>query len=300
MRKWMPVIFLLLIFAAVNVPSAQATMPTFDAVNAALQELQNSILNSSFAQDIMLAAERLNELKTQTLELFRFHSGLDEILNFVKGDPIKDFIDSLRTRIRNVYSDSLFSTPQIEILQTGGSAEDLRSSLETITGSIPEGNQRPYIPFEEMQVVEAFQLASQIRDGGKDLRDAAHEIETQAETASPKGAVRLQAQGTAELMVLGQQSQESIAKLLELELPRSSRFRAAKKKPSGNASALSRTRTTISTVFWVCQAGGTRDEPRISFHERSSDPGSFFLSLRRDGIGRFRDLSAHVHRGGAA
>jgi len=213
----MPVIFLLLIFAAVNVPSAQATMPTFDAVNAALQELQNSILNSSFAQDIMLAAERLNELKTQTLELFRFHSGLDEILNFVKGDPVKDFIDSLRTRIRNVYSDSLFSTPQIEILQTGGSAEDLRSSLETITGSIPEGNQRPYIPFEEMQVVEAFQLASQIRDGGKDLRDAAHEIETQAETASPKGAVRLQAQGTAELMVLGQQSQESIAKLLELE-----------------------------------------------------------------------------------
>ena len=217
MRKWMPVIFLLLIFAAVNVPSAQATMPTFDAVNAALQELQNSILNSSFAQDIMLAAERLNELKTQTLELFRFHSGLDEILNFVKGDPIKDFIDSLRTRIRNVYADSMFTTPQIEILQTGGTPEDLRTSLETVTGAIPEGNQRPYIPFEEMQVVEAFQLASQIRDGGNDLRDAAHEIETQAETASPKGAVRLQAQGTAELMLLGQQSQESIAKLLELQ-----------------------------------------------------------------------------------
>ena len=217
MRKWMPVIFLLLIFAAVNVPSAQATMPTFDAVNAALQELQNSILNSSFAQDIMLAAERLNELKTQTLELFRFHSGLDEILNFVKGDPVKDFIDSLRTRIRNVYSDSLITTPQIEILQTGGTPEDLRTSLETVTGAIPEGNQRPYIPFEEMQVVEAFQLANQIRDGGNDLRDAAHEIETQAETASPKGAVRLQAQGTAELMLLGQQSQESIAKLLELQ-----------------------------------------------------------------------------------
>ncbi len=217
MRKWMPVIFLLLIFAAVNVPSAQATMPTFDAVNAALQELQNSILNSSFAQDLMLAAERLNELKTQTLELFRFHSGLDEILNFVKGDPIKDFIDSLRTRIRNVYADSMFTTPQIEILQTGGTPEDLRTSLETVTGAIPEGNQRPYIPFEEMQVVEAFQLASQIRDGGNDLRDAAHEIETQAETASPKGAVRLQAQGTAELMLLGQQSQESIAKLLELQ-----------------------------------------------------------------------------------
>ncbi len=213
----MAVILLLLLLVAVHVPSAQATMPTFDYINATLQELQNAILNSNFAQDIMLAVEHLNELKTQTLELFRFHSGLDEILNFVKGDPVRDFIDSMRTRIRNVYSDSLFTTPQIEILQTGGSAEDLRSSLETITGSIPEGNQRPYIPFEEMQVVEAFQLASQIRDGGKDLRDAARQIQTQAETASPKGAVRLQAQGTAELMVLGQQSQESIAKLLELE-----------------------------------------------------------------------------------
>ena len=215
MRK--RILFLFLVFVLVAAPNAHATMPTFDAINAALQELQNSILNSSFAQDLMLAAERLNELKTQTLEIFRFHSGLDEILNFFKGDPVRDFIDSLRTRIRDVYSDSLFTTPQIEILQTGGSAEDLRTSLEAVTGAIPEGNQRPYIPFEEMQVVEAFQLANQIREGGKDLRDAARQIQTQAETASPKGAVRLQAQGTAELMVLGQQSQESIAKLLELE-----------------------------------------------------------------------------------
>jgi len=216
-RKRMPVLFLLVIFAVVNVPSAQAALPTFDAINAALQELQNSILNSSFAQDLMLAAQRLNELKTQTLELFRFHSGLDEILNFVKGDPVRDFIDSLRTRIRDVYSDSMFTTPQIEILQTGGTPEDLRASLETVTGSIPEGNQRLYIPFEEMQVVEAFQLANQIRDGGTDLRDAARQIQTEAETASPKGAVRLQAQGIGELMVLGQQSQESMAKLLELQ-----------------------------------------------------------------------------------
>jgi len=216
-RKRMAAIFLLVFLAAVHVPSAQATMPTFDAINAALQELQNSILNSSFAQDLMLAAERLNQLKTQTLELFRFHAGFDEILNFVKGDPVRDFIDSMRTKIRDVFSDAIFTTPQIEILQTGGSAEDLRTSLEAVTGAIPEGNERPYIPFEEMQVVEAFQLASQIREGGKDLRDAARQIQAQAETASPKGAVRLQAQGAAELMVLGQQTQESIAKLLELE-----------------------------------------------------------------------------------
>ena len=217
MRKRTAVIFLLLIFAVVNVPSAQATMPTFDAINAALQEIQNTILDSSFAQDIMLAMDHLTELKNQTLELLRFHSGLDEILNFVKGDPVRDFIDSIRTRIRDVYSDALFTTPQIEILQTGGTPEDLRASLETVTGSIPEGNQRPYIPFEEMQVVEAFQMAGQIREGGQDLRDAARQIQNQAQDASPKGAGRLQAQGIGELMVLGQQSQESIAKLLELE-----------------------------------------------------------------------------------
>ena len=218
MRKGVLVLLLLLvIFAGVPAPLAHATMPTFDAINAALQELQNSILNSSFAQNIMLAMDQLTELKDQTLEFLRFHSGLDEILNFVKGDPVRDFIDTMRTRIRDVYSDAMFTTPQIEILQTGGTAEDLRASLETITGGIPEGNQRAYIPFEEMQVVEAFQLASQIREGGEDLRDAARQIQTQAETASPKGAVRLQAQGIGELMVLGQQSQESIAKLLELE-----------------------------------------------------------------------------------
>lgn len=213
----MPVLLLLVLFAVVNAPTAQATMPTFDAINAALQELQNSILNNSFAQNIMLAMDQLTELKDQTLEFLRFHSGLDEILNFVKGDPVRDFIDSLRTRIRDVYSDAMFTTPQIEILQAGGTPEDLRSSLETITGTIPEGNQRAYIPFEEMQVVEAFQLAGQIRDGGKDLRDAARQIQTEAETASPKGAVRLQAQGIGELMVLGQQAQESTAKLLELQ-----------------------------------------------------------------------------------
>ncbi|MFH1799969.1 MAG: hypothetical protein ABH891_03870 [Candidatus Omnitrophota bacterium] len=215
MRKRSLYFFLVLVLAAA--PNAHATMPTFDAINAALQEIQNSILNSSFAQDIMLAVERLNELKTQTLELFRVHAGLDEIFRIVRGDPVREFIDTVRTRVRNVFSGSFSAAPSIEILQTGGTPEDLRASLETITGNIPEGNERPYIPFEEMQVIEAFDLASQIRKGGKDLRDAARQISEQAQDASPKGAGRLQAQGISELMVLTQQSQESIAKMLELQ-----------------------------------------------------------------------------------
>jgi hypothetical protein len=67
MRKGVLVLLLLLvILAGVPAPSAYATMPTFDAINAALQELQNSILNSSFAQNIMLAMDQLTELKDQT------------------------------------------------------------------------------------------------------------------------------------------------------------------------------------------------------------------------------------------
>ena len=215
MRKRILFFSLALVLAAA--PNAHATLPTFDAVNAALQEIQNSILDSSFAQDIMLAVDHLNELKTQTLELLRFHAGLDEILHIVMGDPVREFIDTVRTRVLNVFSDSSSTMPALEILQTGGTPEDLRASLETITGNIPEGNERAYIPFEEMQVVEAFDLANQIRENGTELRDAARQISEQAEDASPKGAVRLQAQGISELMVLGQQSQESIAKMLELQ-----------------------------------------------------------------------------------
>ena len=59
MRKGVLVLFLLLvILAGVPAPLAHATMPTFDAINAALQEIQNSILNSSFAQDIMKASNQ--------------------------------------------------------------------------------------------------------------------------------------------------------------------------------------------------------------------------------------------------
>ena len=199
MRKRILFFSLALVLAAA--PNAHATLPTFDAVNAALQEIQNSILDSSFAQDIMLAVDHLNELKTQTLELLRFHAGLDEILHIVMGDPVREFIDTVRTRVLNVFSDSSSTMPALEILQTGGTPEDLRASLETITGNIPEGNERAYIPFEEMQVVEAFDLANQIRENGTELRDAARQISEQAEDASPQR--RGKASGAGDLRTHG-------------------------------------------------------------------------------------------------
>ncbi|MDA9101347.1 hypothetical protein N9K06_01580 [Omnitrophica bacterium] len=217
MHKRIGLLMLIGLLAVSKPPIAQAALPTFDAVNAALQELQNVILNNNFVENLALAADRLDELKAQTLEMFRFHSGLDEILDLAKSDPLRDFTDSMAGRIRTVFSDSAPEAAHIEILQSAGTPEDLRSSLEALTGSIPEGNERSHIPFEEMQVIEAFDLAGRIREAGKDMRDAARSIGDQAKAASPKGAAKLQAQGISELMILGQQNQEAIAKLLELE-----------------------------------------------------------------------------------
>ncbi len=215
-KKTRALLLLILLTFLMNVPASHATMPTFDAVNAALQELQNAILNSNFAQDLVLAAERLSELKSQTLELFRFHSGLDDILDSVIGDPLSGFLHQGKASLRDAFIDTGLITPQIEIIEGAQGPSDIRHALEQITGEIPQGNQRPYIPFEDMMVVDAFDLAREIREAGISTRTSADSIAEQAKAASPKGAVRLQAQGVAQLMLLGQQNQEAMAKLLEL------------------------------------------------------------------------------------
>ena len=198
--------------------AAPAHATTFnDPINTAVNQLRNVILETQWVKEIALAIDRLNEMKTQTLELFRFHSGLDEIIDSIIGDPLGEFLGRGRESLRDAFMDTGLITPQIEIFEGRGAPQDIRASLEAVTGEIPFGNVRPFIPFEEMQVVDAFYLAGQIREAGTSTRDAANLIAEQAKTASPKGAARLQAQGISELMVLSQQNQEVMAKLLELE-----------------------------------------------------------------------------------
>ncbi len=217
MKNVLKILFLFLLLAGTQIPASEAALPTFDAVNAALNEIRNALMESQFAQDIALAIERLNELKAQTLEMLRFHSGPDEILDSLIEDPLKSLTRLGRGSLRDAFMDSGLITPQLQILEEGGEPSDIRASLEAITGKIPQGNARTYIPFEEMQVVDAFDLANQIRKGGQDTRDAADLIAEQAKSASPKGAARLQAQGVSQLMVLEQQNQEAMAKIIELE-----------------------------------------------------------------------------------
>jgi hypothetical protein len=215
MKSLKRTILLVMVLVMAVVPVSIA-MTVYDPINAALNELRNSIMTTEWAKEIAVAIEHLNELRTQTLELFRFNSGFDEILNSIIGDPLGQLFKQGKTSLRDAFMDTGLGTPQIEMFDGRGGPQDIRRALEEISGEIPQGNLRPYIPFEEMMVVDAFDVARQIREGGTETRDAAELIADQAKTASPKGAARLNAQGISQLMVVEQQSQEAMAKLIEL------------------------------------------------------------------------------------
>jgi len=198
-------------------PAASYALVVHDPIHTAVNQIQNAILESEWAKQLALALEQFNELKSQSLEFLKVHSGLDEILNSVIGEPFKQLMDEGRQGLKDAFSDSGFLSPQIEILNGSGGPEDIRAALDEITGEIPETDAKPYLVFDEMQVTDAFDMARQIRQAGEATRQAAGEISEQAKSASPKGAARLQAEAASKLIVLNQQYQEGIAKLIELE-----------------------------------------------------------------------------------
>lgn len=208
---------MILVLVLSGAPRLHAALPTFDAVNAALNEAQNAILNSEFAKLILTAVEQARELRNQYLELIRYHAGLDDIVEVFIGDPFEALLQEGNEALRDAFRDLDDLLPEFEVLNQSTAPEDIRISIERLTGEILESGRRPYIPFEEMQVVEGFQLAQEIRRAGEATREAASQISTQARTASPKGAARLQVEALAKSILLAQTSQEAMAKLLELE-----------------------------------------------------------------------------------
>ncbi len=107
-----------------------------DPIHTAVSEIQNAILQTQFAKDIALAIEQLNELRVQTVELLRFHAGLDEIWNSIIGDPLRNLIGQGNSNLRGAFTDLGMSTPQIEMFQSASGPEDIRAALEKITGKI--------------------------------------------------------------------------------------------------------------------------------------------------------------------
>lgn len=218
MKKPFTFILIILLSLAVLTPVARATgMPVVDVVNAALNEIRNALMQSQFVEDMASAVDRLNQLKAQYLETLRFNSGVDEVLNLLTGDPATSLPNVIHGDVSRAFWDFSNVTPHFERLESASGAIEIRQSLEAMTGSIPNSEARAYIPFEEMQVVDGFQTAQAIREAGVQTRDAAQAISQQAQTASPKGAARLQADALSKMLVLSQQHQEAVAKLIELE-----------------------------------------------------------------------------------
>lgn len=217
MKRKIMVLILFFSFSGFYLKPAHAALPTFDSVNAALNQLRNALMQSQFIEEMRLAMERLEQLKATYLELLRFHAGLDDLVEVFVGDPIKAIKQKGETLFRDVFQDLASVKPQILSLREAGSPGDIRAHLEEITGRIPDSDARPYIPFEEMQVIEGFELAGEIRREGEKTREAAESIAQQALLASPKGAARLQAQAMGQMILVAQQNQEALAKLIELE-----------------------------------------------------------------------------------
>lgn len=210
------VAFILILFSSIAIwsPVSRATgMPTFDAVNAALNELHNVLIQSQFVKEMAGAMERLNQLKAQYFETLRFNAGVDEIFNLLTPGPSR----TNPADVSQAFWDFREVTPHFDRLETASGAFEIRQSLEAVTGSIPDTEARPYIPFEEMQVVDGFQTAQEIRRAGEEIRNSARSISQQAQNASPKGAARLQADALSRMLVLSQENQEAVAKLIELQ-----------------------------------------------------------------------------------
>jgi len=218
MKKPFTFILIILLSLAVLTPVARATgMPVVDAVNAALSELRNILMQSQFAQEMVSAMDRLNQLKAQYLETLRFNSGVDEVLDLLPGDPLRSLPNMNQGDVSRAFWDFSRVTPHFERLESASGAIEIRDSLEALTGAIPNSEARAYIPFEEMQVVDGFQTAQAIRQAGEETRNTARVISEQAQIASPKGAARLQADALSKMLVLSQEHQEAVAKLIELE-----------------------------------------------------------------------------------
>ncbi len=217
MSKHILLIFIFLVSLTALSPISQAVFPTFDAANAALNELRNALMQSQFIQDMAGAVERLNQLKAQYLEMLRFNSGVDEVLNIVMGDSSLFFQNTNHGAVSQAFSDFGTISPHFDQIESASGAIEIRRSLEAVTGSIPNSEARAYIPFEEMQVVDGFQTAQQIRSSGDEMRSTAKSIADQAQVASPKGAARLQADALSRMLVLNQENKEALAKLIELQ-----------------------------------------------------------------------------------
>jgi len=231
MKKKKIILILTAALLAAPFRSSEAALPTFDAWNFAMNRLRNTIMNSHFRARYDLAFKAYNlaaetgRIALQTrdqLELlyrqFRdFNFGSDNFQRLLVPDLRDSLLYGTQLVSRNGFGDFWWMMRDAEIVANAYWPSDIRAGLERITGKIPNSAARPYIPFDESQVVEGFRMAKRIRDVGQLTRDRANSASARAEFASPNAAARLQVELLSKIMILGQQNQEAVAKLIELE-----------------------------------------------------------------------------------
>lgn len=222
-RKVTVVLVMFLTLSLLNPASAKADLPVVDFVNAALNELRNSLMQNQFAQEIITLYDQLDQLRDTYDELTRFHSGFEDFIQHFMADPLRIFREFQGT-FRESYlggvssdSDGHVAIRHLgEILEGNGDPSGIRSLVERVSGEDPLSAERPYITFDEVQVGEGFLLAHEIRKRSDLTKEAGEQISEEAQTASPKGAARLAADGIGKVVVLTQQNQEATAKIVEL------------------------------------------------------------------------------------
>ena len=202
---------------------ASADLPVVDFVNAALNELRNSLMQDQFTQQIVVFFDQLSELQKTYQEIIRFNSGIEEFVRSFVDSATKAF-NSSQSSFRETFLSGFTPSPEQaairnlgSVLEGQGDSSAIKSYMEVINGADPQSTETPYITFEESQVGEAYLMAHEIRKRSDDAKKIGENIQDEAVSASPKGAQRLTADALGKMIVFSQENQEVLAKLLELE-----------------------------------------------------------------------------------
>jgi len=217
---------LILVLALIAIPfprAAHADLPVVDFVNSALNQFRNALMQDQFTQEIIVFFDQLTELENTYQEIIRFNSGIEEFIRSFIDDAASAFGVS-QGSFRETFLTGFEPSPEQDairnlgdILEGNGDPTGIKSYIETINGEDPQSIDRAYITFDESQVGEAYLLAHEIRKRSEATKAVGEGIQDQAQTASPKGAAKLTADGVGKMIVLTQENQDVSVKSIELQ-----------------------------------------------------------------------------------
>lgn len=194
-------------------------MTVYDPVNAALNQIRNTLMNTFHLADIKNALDQIFELQRTFEELKRFHDGIDELRAIFSGD-YRQLLSRLGLNgITDLgYEISSLQRDFLSMLHgsSSGSFSDYRMQMNAIFGEDPKSTTKPYITQEDLFAADGFRWAAEVRKTIETTMNAGEEISRAASSASPKGAARLSADALGKLLITNAQIQQNQSKLIEI------------------------------------------------------------------------------------